>query len=455
MKGADMGIGASLTNRLAALFGGTAQGEAQRPAAGDAMRKSRDISIESIMSESLASLLLSGASMMVEGEGERAGRVRVAASDLVSRTAQVAVAQAFVTGDALVVPRMVGERFSNFLVGAEQFAILAANGDELTDVVYIADKVTSGTQVYRLVQRMKYADGMVLMQAKVLGQDGGELPLSRFARWDGVEAEQTIEGASGLPIGRLRSFAVDHAKPNSKYGAPICIGASAPIREAHYLMDQQHEEFVLSEKGVIADKTMLSTKMRNRDGSMSTEVTLPRGKERLWTPVNGNPASVDASSLMQVYAPSIQQAPYAEALEQQFQLIERAVGVDAGILSRANDMNYMNVDNVRKSMLKTQAFIQQARHMFETCAGELAAAWDMWLDIEGVPSGEWSWAMDWSDDYINTFADQRESILAGIGVGAMDAADYRAFVMGEPEQVARERVSEIADTNSVQLNPLA
>ena len=449
-----MGIGATLVQRLAALFGGTSQGEAQRPATGDALRKSRDISIESIMSESLASLLLSGASMMVEGEGERADRVRDAADELVARTAQVAVAQAFVTGDALVVPRMVGEKFSNFLVGAEQFAILAANGDELTDVAYVADKVVSGTTTYRLIQRMRYSDGTLLMQAKVLGEDGAELPLSRFARWDGVDAEQTIDGASGLPIGRLRSFAVDHARPNSRYGAPICIGASRPIREAHYLLEQQHEEFALSEKGVIADKSMLSTRVRDRDGSMTTEVTLPRGKERLWTPVTGT-GNLDESQLFKVYAPTIQNTPYAEALEQQFQLIEKAVGVDAGILSRANDLNYMNVDNVRKSMLKTQAFIQQARHMFETCAGELATAWDMWLDIAGVPSGEWSWAIDWSDDYINTFADQRESILAGIGVGAMDAADYRSFVMGEPEQVARARVDEIAGTREIVIDPLA
>ena len=199
---------------------------------------------------------------------------------------------------------------------------------------------------------------------------------------------------------------------------------------------------------------MLSTRVRDRDGSMTTEVTLPRGKERLWTPVTGT-GNLDESQLFKVYAPTIQNTPYAEALEQQFQLIEKAVGVDAGILSRANDLNYMNVDNVRKSMLKTQAFIQQARHMFETCAGELATAWDMWLDIAGVPSGEWSWAIDWSDDYINTFADQRESILAGIGVGAMDAADYRSFVMGEPEQVARARVDEIAGTREIVIDPLA
>lgn len=450
-----MGIGATLAQRLAALFGGTSQGEAQRAATGDALRKSRDISIESIMSESLAALLLSGASMMVEGDGERADRARDAASEFVARSAQVAVGQAFVTGDALVVPRMVGGKFSNFLVGAQQFAILAANGDELVDVAYVADKLTQGTTTYRLVQRMRYEDGAVLMQAKVLGQDGADIPLSRFSRWDGVEAEQTIEGASGLPIGRLRSFAVDHARPNSKYGAPICIGASAPIREAHYLMEQQHQEFELSEKGVIADKTMLTTKVRNQDGSYSSEVTLPRGKERLWTPIAGNPASVEASRLLQVYAPAIQNTPYAEALEQQFQLVEKAVGVDAGILSRTNDLNYQNVDNVRKSMLKTQAFIQQARHMFETCAGELAAAWDVWFDLAGVPSGSWSWAMDWSDDYINTFADQRESILAGIGVGAMDATDYRSFVMGEPEQVARARVDEISQGNAVTLDPLA
>lgn len=57
----------------------------------------------------------------------------------------------------------------------------------------------------------------------------------------------------------------------------------------------------------------------------------------------------------------------------------------------------------------------------------------------------------WSDDYINTFADQSQALLSGVGVGATDALDYRLFLLGEAPEVARQRVEEIAAARQVGL----
>ena len=57
--------------------------------------------------------------------------------------------------------------------------------------------------------------------------------------------------------------------------------------------------------------------------------------------------------------------------------------------------------------------------------------------------GDWFAEYKWSDDYINTFSDQQNALLAGESIGATDAVDYRMFVMGEAPEVARERVAEI------------
>ena len=80
---------------------------------------------------------------------------------------------------------------------------------------------------------------------------------------------------------------------------------------------------------------------------------------------------------------------------------------------------------------------------------QLLYAWDVLANVAGLPTGEWSFSFAWSDDYINTFADQRDAIASGVAIGAMDALDYRLFVLGESPEVARARVAEIASAGAL------
>ena len=120
------------------------------------------------------------------------------------------------------------------------------------------------------------------------------------------------------------------------------------------------------------------------------------------------------------------------------------MGVSSGILSNLNDQSYQNVDNVRKSTIKTQSFVNTARKVCESYLEDMVYAWNAIANFYGLtPVGDFHVEYKWSDDYINTFSDQQNAILAGEAIGATDAVDYRMFVMGESPEVARERVAAI------------
>lgn len=259
-----------------------------------------------------------------------------------------------------------------------------------------------------------------------------------FPDWDAAysDREWFIPNVDRLLVARFRSHAIDPRNPNSVKGVPICFGAGSHIAEIHYLLDQMHAEFDLSEKFVMADKRMFRKEWRGGDAV----TVLPRGKERVIMDVQGYGEGQGISE----WAPDIRYQAYLEALDKQEQLVERAVGVSSGIISRPNDMNYQNVDNVRKSQQKTMAFVETARRGLESTLNDLVYIWDVLANYYGInPMGAYEVGFDWSDDYVETFADKQAAILAGEAIGATDAVDYRMHVMNEDPEVARLRVEEI------------
>ena len=76
----------------------------------------------------------------------------------------------------------------------------------------------------------------------------------------------------------MRSRVIDPADLNAVKGAPICFGASEPIREIRYLLDQMHNEFGFSEKAILASKRLFVKEWENGN----QVIRLPKGKDRLF-----------------------------------------------------------------------------------------------------------------------------------------------------------------------------
>lgn len=451
-----MGLFDTVLDRLAAALGKRIQGYEQHAAYRDSGRKGTDYSVESMVCESLANLMMLEYSMPVEGGSARARMLDEVSDAFVRDTLCNAVAMGFLTGDSITVPSWNGRSMDNVLVDAGSFAILGANGREVTSMIYVVDEkqIRHGARytLLRLIELVPYTaqDGTRTFANRYktfIAKDGtvADIPLGEFPDWAAAnEEEWVIPNVDRLLVGRYRSFTLNPLRPNAQKGTPICFGASAPIREIHYLTRQMHEEFGLSEKAIIADRTLFKKELR-RDGEgnvISQRPVLPKGRERLFMDVGNRGGS--GSPLIQEWAPAIQLQPYIDALEKQYQEVEKCVGVSSGILSNLNDQSYQNVDNVRKSTIKTQSFVNTARGVCEGYLGDMVYAWNAIMNFYGVtPVGDYHVEYKWSDEYVNTFSDQQNAILAGEAIGATDAVDYRVFVMGESPEVAKERVAEI------------
>lgn len=451
-----MGLFDMVLDRLAAALGKRIQGYEQHAAYRDSGKKGTDYSVESMVCESLANLMMLEYSMPVEGGSARAKMLDEVSDAFVRDTLCNAVAMGFLTGDSITVPSWNGRTMDNVLVDAGSFAILGANGHDVTSMIYVVDekqiKYGARYTLLRLIELVPYTaqDGTQTYAnhyKTFIAKDGTitDIPLSEFPDWAAAnEEEWTIPNVDRLLIGRYRSFTLNPLRPNAQKGTPICFGASAPIREIHYLTQQMHEEFGLSEKAIIADKTLFKKELRrDSEGNvMSQRLVLPKGRERLFMDVGNRGGS--GSPLIQEWAPTIQLQPYIDALEKQYQEVEKCVGVSSGILSNLNDQSYQNVDNVRKSTIKTQSFVNTAREVCESYLSDMVYAWNAIMNFYGVtPVGDYHVEYKWSDEYINTFSDQQNAILAGEAIGATDAVDYRVFVMGESPEVAKERVAQI------------
>lgn len=451
-----MGLFDMVLDRLAAALGKRIQGYEQHAAYRDSGKKGTDYSVESMVCESLANLMMLEYSMPIEGGSARARMLDEVSDAFVRDTLCSAVAMGFLTGDSITVPSWNGRTMDNVLVDAGSFAILGANGHEVTSMIYVVDekqiKYGARYTLLRLVELVPYTaqDGTKTYANRYktfIAKDGTitDIPLSEFPDWAAAnEEEWVIPNVDRLLIGRYRSFTLNPLRPNAQKGTPICFGASAPIREIHYLTQQMHAEFGLSEKAIIADKTLFKKELRrDSEGNVvSQKLVLPKGRERLFMDVGNRGGS--GSPLIQEWAPTIQLQPYIDALEKQYQEVEKCVGVSSGILSNLNDQSYQNVDNVRKSTIKTQSFVNTAREVCESYLSDMVYAWNAIMNFYGVtPVGDYHVEYKWSDEYINTFSDQQNAILAGEAIGATDAVDYRVFVMGESPEVAKERVAEI------------
>ena len=412
----------------------------------DYYRKGDTFSVECEISEALADLMLLQSSMPISGDTERALWLDDVSDYFFRNKAKTVVCTAFEQGDCIVVPSWTGRNIQNVIVGADDFEVLEAVGDEITSVAYVLDRATRNNQEYILLQAVELVE--------YTAQDGSQSYANRyriyvtrngsiirdglklFPQWQGFTQEWYIPNVERLLIGRYRSFTENPTDINAIKGAPICFGASAAIEEIHYLLDQMHTEFGKSEKAIMADKRLFKKEVIGKE----VQTVLPQGRELLFMNIGGTGSDLPIKE----WAPEIRYQAYLDDIDKQEKLVEHAVGVSSGIISTPDDVNYQNVDNVRKSQQKTMGFISSARRQGESCLLGLVYAWNVLANYYGInPIGEYDVNFDWSNEYIETFSDRQNAILAGAAIGATDAVDYRMFVMDESPETARDRVAEI------------
>ena len=431
---------------IATKLGLTAQDSRRINPKQDAAPGEDGLSFVDMMTGSLADLLTLQFSLPIQGDSERAMRLNKIADDYVGIKFAHTVQETYRSGDSITIPFWTGRNFQNVLVDADQFIITSRFGDEITGIVYLVDEHKIKDDKYHLLQVVELQDseiGQICRYQMILGKNGDPFPNIApgmiTPAWAEYVADWYVPGVDRLLVGRLKSPKIAKCSPNSIKGIPICSESMKPICELHYLYGQLHTEFELSEKTIFADKGMFREDQRDQ----RRKKRLPRGIERVIQKVAAAKNS-DDRPFLEEWSPEIRFESYMEDINEQFRLFERTVGVSEGILSRVDTANYENVDNVRKSMRKTQSFIETSRRLCEQYLEDLVYSWNVLLNHYKVGTmGEYSIVFDWSDEYINTYHDKLDGLINGSTVGAVGPVDVRMFLFKESPETAREKVAEI------------
>lgn len=446
-----MGLWRNVLGSLAEAMGAEVQGSPQSQKERDFARKGETYSVEAEVSEALADLMLMYSTMQVTGGGPRAAFLDQTAKRFMENTANGAVVSSFISGDCLVVPSWNGRNMQSVVVPSEDFEVLECFGDEVTAAAYVLARRSVDNRERCLMQAVELvpyeAAGGGTAYAnryRVYTSEGGSAQpgFKGFEDWAGrVDEEWFVPNVDRLLVGRLRTHVVNPLDPNAVKGAPVCYGAGEPIAQIRKLLDQMAAEFDLSEKAIMADKRLFAKKWVG-----DQQVTeLPRGRDRMFMQLGG----LSDEMPLKEWSPEIRYQAYLAAIDKQEKLVERAVGVSAGIISHPDDLNYQNVDNVRKSQQRTVSFVEKSRRRFDRMMADLVYSWDVLANHYGItPTGAYELRPDWSDEYVETFADKQSAIIAGNAIGATDAVDYRAWLFDETYDDARRRVEEIKSERS-------
>lgn len=455
-----MGLVDGILTRFADKIGEQLQASIAQATPSQAYRdyylKGDSYSVEADVSESLADLALMLSTMPITGDSQRAKWLDSLSDAFYRVQAKKLLVAGFISGDSLVVPSYNGRNIQNVIIGSDDFLVLDTSGEEMTACAYVLDRRYYHGAEYKLLQAVElipyetqggvaYANRyrMAVARNDSIINDG----FKAFPDWENkYESEWYIPNVDRLLVARFKSFAIDTLNMNSVKGVPICFGASEHIREIHYILEQMHNEYGLSEKAIMADKRMFEKVWKGDE----LHTVMPKGRERLYVSVGGQGSDMPIKE----WSPDIRYQAYIEALDTQMKLVEKSVGVSHGIISDSNDLNYQNTDNVRKSQQKTMSFISTTRNVAEDCLEDLVYSWNTLANYYNItPMGEYAVSYDWSDEYIESLTDRREAILAGNAIGATDALDYRMFVMHESPEAARERVEEIAEAKATVKEP--
>lgn len=410
-----------------------------------------DISLTPVVSRKLATISMQDSDITIEGESVRARFMQDFLDYYLGDRMDVAAEVALGTGDCIVKPYTDGTRLGVDIIKNSDFVVCESIGNDiLSCIMKVGEfKENQGPTYERLeiqmVRQSETVDGKpvdVLIIRNLAFRNGKEIPLTEVPTWAGIRAEEIIPNVHKPLFGRYKSPAVNRADVNGVGGVKITCGLDGVMSQAVEAYNRFNREYASGEKMVFLDKSLLD---RDEKGN----VRFPEGKQKMFMLMKSI-GDRGANGLIQEHTPDIRSADLEKGLEVNFRMVELLMGVSPGILTRPATA-YATATEMRAALNDTYALITHFRRQLEKGTNDLLTAVDAIANRNNLaPIGPWSVQYDWSSAYIEQMNEHFTQLTMAEGIGAVDKAEVRAWLMDEDYETAKERVEQIAEESGAE-----
>lgn len=409
------------------------------------------ISLTAVIANKVATLTMQDSTITIEGESARAKFLQDFLDYYMGDRMDVAAEVALGTGDCIIKPYTDGKRLGVDIIKNRDFVVCESIGNDILSCIMKVGEIKTETNLYQRfeVQMLREAEAQsgqstsALLIYNIAFRGSVEIPLSEVDAWKGIPETQIIPNVDRPLFGRYKSPTVNRADVNGVNGVKITAGVDEPMAKAVEAYERFNREYSAKETMIFADKTLLT---KDENGN----VVFPQEKRRFLQMMRGGGDNANPGKLIQEFSPEIRGSDLEVGITVNNKMVELLCGLSPGILTPPTT-SYATATEMRAALNSTFAVITKFRRALERGTDDLLRAVDVIANYNNLaPIGPWETHYDWSASYIEQLNEHFNQLTIAEGIGAVDKAEVRAWMMDEDYETAKARVDEIAEETGSQ-----
>ena len=387
-----------------------------------------DINLTAIAAGKLATLAVTDAVITVEGDNKRADTLQSILNKSIIDSARKIVSTALGIGGVALVPYYVNGKICVDVIPQNRFFITEKIGDEITRAVILADYIVRDSKKY-----MRWTDYSLENGACVIRNRAtiGETPcaLDVLPEWKGIAEEIHIPATEHLLLGYMKCPA-DNRRPDETHGVPITYGCEKIMERCIETLNEETNEYRMKRGFVGVDSSLFG-----KDNKLP--------ENGLFKTFQGDGTNDD---MWREYSPEIRYAAYSARVQEQFELLEKAIGTSKGIFTEPEPV--ATATEVRRTQHDTWALVGEIRKNFEHALDALVYALNILCNYYNLsPAGEYVAKYDWDMSLLEDTNVTWQQMKDGYSMRIRSKAELRSWQTGETLEEAQKAVDEIAATD--------
>lgn len=297
---------------------------------------------------------------------------------------KVVVEQVLGKGGKVLVPYVQNGKPFVDVIDQSRMAITAMRGDEITGATLMADIGNVNGKVYYRFADYELIGNTHTIRNRATTDRGSDVELNIVPEWEGILPEIVINGVEHILFGYLKC-PKDSREDKQIVGVPITYGGEEIIRDLHDCLNDMRREYRLKKPFVGADDRLFG-----KDSNLPDNGLFKKFKQ----------SGLKDGNFWEIFDPAIRDSSYLARFQQLCGMLESAVGVSPGILTKA-EKTYVTDDEIKQQNCDTFAMIDSIRTNIETAFRQTAYALDVLAEFYGAtPAGAMGdWQIIWDWDY--------------------------------------------------------
>lgn len=394
--------------------------------------------ITSIVANAISNLVFGDAQLLVSDDTEMGRQINeVLQREFVKAKRNYACALG--TGEILSVPYCVQNGLERKIyvdtVTKDRFWVTQTQGTDPTEVEAMADVKIHDNKVYQRHTYYSVNDGNYLVQNKAL-QGNDEVMLGLIDEWKGIADKIPFEGVDRLPVAIGKCPAGGH-RPDDNEGRPLTFGCDAILKKIQGTIADYETEFKRKKAKVFADSMMFKS-VTDENGNI-----IVQEDDDVFFKMNGG-----EDFGLEIFSPEFRDTSYYNKLQYHFELLEKQIGVNKGILTELST-GTATATEIRRSTYQTFCLVDDIRKSYEKYINDLAYGIQVLLvAYKMCPYADYEVKISWSNALLEDRAETYNQMVQGVSQGAERVAELR--LLNHPEESLEEAqavVDEIAESN--------